>query len=208
MFICSSSSFFAWYAQQPMAIILPWGQYLYRQLSMGFGGSANIFQAQMMDMTMASLEYMQVYIDDLLVIARGTLDDHHLVKIEAMLTRLHNATLKVNAAKSSFCTHEIEYLGYILTRGGIKSNPKKVQAILKLNLPKHKKIIKTLPIMAQYYRDMWAKHSKMLAPLTDLVGENGKTKTTKKTKTKKNLGSGTQFINKHLTTSRLLSQRK
>jgi hypothetical protein len=25
--------------------------------------------------------------------------------------------------------------------------------------------------MVQYYRDMWAKHSEMLAPLTNLVGE-------------------------------------
>jgi hypothetical protein len=32
---------------------------------------------------------------------------------------------------------------------------------------------------------MWAKCSEMLAPLTDLVGECGKTKTTTKNKTKK-----------------------
>jgi hypothetical protein len=32
---------------------------------------------------------------------------------------------------------------------------------------------------------MWAKRSEMLAPLTDLVGECGETKTTKKNKTKK-----------------------
>ena len=39
--------------------------------------------------------------------------------------------------------------------------------------------------MVQYYRDMWAKRSEMLAPLSDLVGECGETKTTKKNKTKK-----------------------
>jgi hypothetical protein len=47
--------------------------------------------------------------------------------------------LKVNATKSFFCTHEIEYLGYILTRGGIKPQPKEVQAILALNLPNNVK---------------------------------------------------------------------
>jgi hypothetical protein len=39
--------------------------------------------------------------------------------------------------------------------------------------------------MVQYYRDMWAKRSEMLAPLTDLVGECGETKATKKNGTKK-----------------------
>jgi hypothetical protein len=34
-------------------------------------------------------------------------------------------------------------------------------------------------------RDMWQKRSEMLAPLTDLVGECGETKTTKKNTTKK-----------------------
>jgi hypothetical protein len=42
---------------------------------MGFGGPAGIFQAQIMDL-MASLEYVQAYIDDLLIITTGVLDDH------------------------------------------------------------------------------------------------------------------------------------
>ncbi len=74
--------------------------------------------------------------DDLLIIMRQTLDEH-LQKMETVLTRLRDAGLKVNAAKSLFCAHEIEYLGYILTREGIKPQSKKaVQAILALNLLK------------------------------------------------------------------------
>jgi hypothetical protein len=120
-------------ASEMCTIIFPWGKYSYNRLPMGFRGSADIFQAQMMDL-MASLDYVRAYIDDLLIITRGTLDDHHS-KLEKVLTRLCDAGLKVNAAKSFFCTHEIEYLGYILTRKGIKPQPKKVQAILALTPP-------------------------------------------------------------------------
>ncbi len=64
---------------------------------MGFGSSANIFQAQIMDL-MEALEFVQAYMDDLLIITRETLDEH-LQKMETVLTRLRDAGLKVNAAK-------------------------------------------------------------------------------------------------------------
>ncbi len=46
-----------------------------------------------------------------------------------------------------------------------------MQAILALNLPNNIKELRHFLGMVQYYRDMWARHSEMLAPLTDLVGE-------------------------------------
>ena len=150
---------------------------------MGYAGSANIFQAEMMKL-MEALEYVRAYIDDLLVITRGTLEDH-LEKQREVLRRLRGAELKVNAAKSFFCTHEIEYLGYILTREGIKPQPEKVKAILALNPPHNVKELWHFLGMVQYYRDMRAKRSEMLAPLSDLVGVCGETKTTRKNKVKK-----------------------
>jgi hypothetical protein len=51
---------------------------------MGYAGSADIFQAEMMDL-MEALEYVRAYIDDLLVITRGTLEDH-LEKLREVLS--------------------------------------------------------------------------------------------------------------------------
>jgi hypothetical protein len=48
---------------------------LYLRLPTGYAGSADIFQAEMMKL-MEALEYLRAYIDDLLVITRGTLEDH------------------------------------------------------------------------------------------------------------------------------------
>jgi hypothetical protein len=93
-------------ASEMCTIIFPWGKYSYNRLPIEFGGSADIFQAQMMDL-MASIDYVRAYIDDLLIITRGTIEDH-ISKIETLLTRLCDAGLKVNAAKSFFCAHEIE----------------------------------------------------------------------------------------------------
>jgi hypothetical protein len=119
--------------------------------------------------------------------------------METVLTRLRDAGLKVNATKSLFCAHEIEYLGYILTRDGVKPQPTKVQAIFAINLPYYVQELRHFLGMVQYYQDMWARRSEMLAPLINLVGECGETKTTRMNKTKKTLGSGIQIINRHLT---------
>jgi hypothetical protein len=117
-------------------------------------------------------------------VSRSSLEDH-LEKLEEVLRRLHDAGLKVNAEKLTFCALEIEYLGYILTRDGIKPQSNKVQAILAIQLPKGVKQLRHFLGMVQYYRDLWARRSKMLAPLTSLVEECGQTKVTKAKGTKK-----------------------
>jgi hypothetical protein len=60
-------------AVKMFTIIFPWGKYSYLGLPMGFVGSADIIQAEMMDL-MEALEYVRAYIDNLLVITRGTLE--------------------------------------------------------------------------------------------------------------------------------------
>ena len=73
----------------------------------------------------------------------------------------------------------------MLTGGGIKPQIKKVQAILVLKPPNNVNELWHFLGMVQYYRDMWAKHSEMLAPLSDLLGECEETKTTRKNKVQK-----------------------
>ena len=97
-----------------------------------------------------SLEYVRTYLDDLLVISNKSFEDH-LEKLKVVLTRLSNAGLKVKAKKCMFCTNEIEYLRYILTRNEIIPQKNKVQAILALQLPKGVKQLRAFLRMVQYY---------------------------------------------------------
>jgi hypothetical protein len=121
---------------------------------------------------------------NLLCISRSSLEDH-LEKLEEVLRRLRDAGLKVNAEKLTFCALEIEYLGYILTRDGINPHSNKVQAILAIQLPTNVKQLRHFLGVVQYYRDLWARWSKTVAPLTSLVGECSQTKVTTAKGTKK-----------------------
>ena len=54
-------------SQKICTLILPWGKSSYLQLPMGMTGSPDIFQEKMSSL-MRTLEYVRVYLDDLLVI--------------------------------------------------------------------------------------------------------------------------------------------
>ncbi len=91
-------------------IIFPWGKYSYKRVPMGIAGSLDIFKGKMSEL-MESLEFVRAYLDDLLCISKLSFEDH-LEKLEVVLGQLCGAGLKVNAAKSTFCALEIEYLPY------------------------------------------------------------------------------------------------
>jgi hypothetical protein len=164
-------------ASKICTIIFPWGKFSYKRLPIGIAGSPDIFQGKMLEL-METLEYVRAYLDDLLCISKLSLEDQ-LEKLEEVLRKLCNAGLKVNAAKLTFCALEIKYLGYVLTKDGIKPQSNKVQAILAIKLPTGVKQLRHFLGMVQYYHDLWARRSDMLAPLTSLVEECGQTNITK-----------------------------
>ena len=83
---------------------------------------------------MEGLEFVRIYIDDLLCLTKGDWTDH-LDKLEEVLKRVQKAGLKVNANKSFFGRAELEYLGYWVTRDGVQPLTNKVQAISNIAPP-------------------------------------------------------------------------
>jgi hypothetical protein len=160
------------FSQQLCTMILPWGKYRYIRLPMGIKNSPDIFQMVMSDL-LGDLDYARVYIDDILVTSSGTFDDH-LDKLHEVLTRLECAGFRGNVRKCTFAKHELEYLGFWVTRQGIQPQPKKVEAIQRLARPKTKRQLRHFLGMVNYYRDMWRRRSHILAPLTSLSGTKAK----------------------------------
>ena len=99
-------------------IVTPWGKYEYQCLPMGLCNSPNIFQERMFEL-FSDLEYVQVYIDDLLVTSCSTFEEH-LERLEKVFLQLSEVGLKVNANKLHFAEFEITYLGYWITWQGIQ----------------------------------------------------------------------------------------
>jgi hypothetical protein len=139
---------------------------------MGLCNSPDIFQEKMSEL-MGGLEFCQAYIDNLLVVSKHSFETH-LSHLEQVLTRLAEAGLKINATKSKFCCDELEYLGYLINREGVRPTMKKVEAIKKIATPTTRKQLRSFIGMVNYYRDMWPKRSHFLAPLSALTSSKVK----------------------------------
>ncbi len=153
-------------------LVFPFGKYEMQRLPMGLCNSPDIFQEKMSEL-MEGLEYVRTYIDDLLVLTKGSFEDH-LEKLDRVLARLRQAGLRVNANKSFFAKAELEYLGYWISRDGIKPLPKKVEAIMRIAEPKNRKELRSFIGIINYYRDMWVRRSHVLAPLAALTSKKVK----------------------------------
>ncbi|GFH61806.1 hypothetical protein CTEN210_18281 [Chaetoceros tenuissimus] len=158
-------------------IVTEFGKFRYTCLPMGMVVSGDVFQSKIYDL-IGDIEGVRTYIDDILCIGTGTFDEH-LSQLEEIFQRFENAGLKVNASKCSFGLQEIPYLGYIISKEGLRPDPKKVQGIVDLHKPQTAKEMKSLIGMIQFYRDMWRRRSHILSPLIDAAaGKKGKMKIT------------------------------
>jgi Reverse transcriptase (RNA-dependent DNA polymerase) len=136
---------------------------------MGISLAPNIFQTIMQEI-LGDLNFVRVYIDDILIIStNGTFQDH-MQKLKQVLQRLEDRGLmRANVRKCFFARTELEYLGYWLTRQGIQPQPKKGEAILRLSAPQNWRQLSHFLGMVNYYRDMWQCRSHLLAPLSALT---------------------------------------
>ena len=73
-------------------IVLSWGKYEYPKLPMGLCNSPDIFQDKM-NKLFAGFEYIQAYIDDLIIVTNGSFEDH-LQDLDTVLEKLETAGLK------------------------------------------------------------------------------------------------------------------
>ena len=134
---------------------------------MGVLASSDILQMKMMQMIKGLEEFLHKYLDDLLIIGKGSFD-YHLAQLEKALKRIKEASLKVNVKKYNLFTTEIEYLGFWLTREEIKPVEKKIKAIQDLEVPDTPKLLKHFLGMVIFYRNMWRGRSHMITQFTEL----------------------------------------
>ena len=73
------------------------------------------------------LEWCIIYLDDIIIFSKNP--DDHLIQLEGVFERLAKAGLKLKPSKCEFFRSSLKYLGHIVSREGIATDPKKIKVI-------------------------------------------------------------------------------
>jgi hypothetical protein len=114
-----------------------------------------------------------IYMDDILVYAK-TLEEHDDL-VQKVLQRLTENKLAVEPAKCVWKCMEVEFLGYIISRDGIKMSQEKVKvAVLNWKYSISLNEVQSYLGFANFYRRFICDYSQVVCPLTELTKGDAK----------------------------------
>jgi hypothetical protein len=141
-------------------------------LPFGLKNAPAMFQ-QLMWAILGDLEYVYVYMDDILI-ASETLEQH-AEHVEEVLKRLRERNLYLNVKKCFFGKRRIHHLGHIIGEGEIRPDPEKVAAVRDAVAPKNVKQLQAFLGLANFYRPfLGEKVADISEPLNQLLKKSAK----------------------------------
>jgi hypothetical protein len=114
----------------------PWGTFMYNKIPIGLMNTGDTFQ-RVIDIAFIGERDKFVVLDDLTVFSKS--DAEHLVHLKQTFEKCRKFGLSLNPKKSHFAMKEGNLLGHIVSKEGIKVDPKRVEAIDTINIPRNRK---------------------------------------------------------------------
>jgi len=142
-------------------------------LPFGLRNARSIFQRALDDVLREQIgKICYVYVDDVIIFSENEFD--HVRHIDTVLKCLIDANMRVSQEKSRFFEESVEYLGFILSKDGTKSDPEKVRAIQEYSEPDSVYKVRSFLGLASYYRVFIKDFAAIARTITDILkGENG-----------------------------------
>ena len=151
------------------AITTPFGLFEFVKMPFGLCNAAQTFQRHM-DCIFREMPDIFVYLDDILVASVDR--ESHLSTLKKILQILANHGMNVNHEKSVLAKPVVIFLGFEVSREGIKPTQIKSQEILDFPRPLSIKQVRRFTGMLNFYRKCIPKLSHILAPLFSMSEED------------------------------------
>jgi hypothetical protein len=135
----------------------------------GLCNSPATFQTMMNEIFSDMADVMVIYIDDLMIYTKTDNIQEHERLVRKVLKRLEEHDLFAKPEKCTFGVKEVEFLGMIESREGIKMDDSKVKAIREWPTPKTVRGVRSFLGLANFYCRFIEGYAQVARPLNDLT---------------------------------------
>jgi hypothetical protein len=109
-------------------------------------------------------------------------DAEHLIHLKQTFEKCRKFGLSLNPKKSHFAMQEGKLLGHIVSRNGIKIDPKRVEAIDTINIPRNRKEIQSFLGKNNFLRRFIPNFAEIVKLITDMLKKDSEVKWTTEAK--------------------------
>jgi len=142
------------------------GHFEFLVMPFGLCNAPATFQREM-NTLFGHLPFVKVYLDDILIHSRTSAEHHH--HLAQVLEILRRNKFQASLKKCQFWQSQVEFVGHIVTRGGLAMVQNKVEAIRNWTQPSTVSDVRSFLGLANYYR-RFVKHFAAIArPLNQLT---------------------------------------
>ena len=117
-------------------------------------------------------QFVVVFIDDILVYSKDR--ENHDTHLRVVLETLRKVQLYAKLSKCEFWLNEVSFLGHIVSKEGIRVDPKKIKVVVEWKPPRKVTEVHSFLGLAGYYRRFVKGFSMTAAPMTRLLQKNVK----------------------------------
>ncbi|GET62384.1 retroviral-like aspartic protease 1 [Rhizophagus irregularis DAOM 181602=DAOM 197198] len=159
--------------KEKTAFICSQGLYEYNVMPFGLKNAPGTFQ-RLMDKILKEYigEFVTVYLDDIMIYSEDF--EEHIEHVDKVLSKLRENNMIVKLKKCQFGLRNINFLGHIVGRDGLRPDKEKVEQIENMRRPKTVTEVRSFLGLCSYYRRFMKGFSKIAKPLLNLTRKNEK----------------------------------
>ena len=154
--------------KEKTAFICSQGLFEYNVMPFGLKNAPGTFQRLMDEILKEYIgEFVIVYLDDIMIYSKNF--EEHMRHIDKVLDKLKENNMIVKLKKCQFGKRNIEFLGHIVGRDGLKPDEKKIEKIKQIKVPETVTQVRSFLGLCSYYRRFIKDFARIAKPLYHLV---------------------------------------